>query len=189
MRWAAVGAAAGALASRCWLSGTPWKLERAPAWGPPAVVNCLMASAVRDSPLPLSRWGGDGQLTIGGLKVLRPAPGRRRARRCVCARHAVGARGAVVGGSPWSATGRAALLEPPAAAAAAAVHCPGNLLELWSKRGPANPRREGALLSRHEGVHQHTKTFWAGRRGSRADAAKQRGTYPGGAAKSTTTAC
>ena len=45
VRRAAVGAAAGALATRCWLSGTPWKLERAPAWGPPAVVNCLMASA------------------------------------------------------------------------------------------------------------------------------------------------
>ena len=54
------------------------------------MVNCLMASAVRDSPLPLSRWGVDGQLTLVGLKVLRPAPGRRRARRCVCARHAVG---------------------------------------------------------------------------------------------------
>mgnify|MGYP001055454485 CR=1 FL=1 len=95
--------------------------------------------------------------------------GGARGGACALARHAVGARGAVVGGSPWSASGRAALLEPPAAAAAAAVRCPGNLLELWSKRGPANPRREGALLSRHEGVHQHTKTFWAGRRGSRAD--------------------
>ena len=31
VRRAAVGAAAGALATRCWLSGTPWKLERAPA--------------------------------------------------------------------------------------------------------------------------------------------------------------
>ena len=76
-------------------------------------------------PFPL---GGYGQLTIGGLKVLRPAPGRRRARRCVCARHAVGARGAVVGGSSWSAPGRAALLEPPAVASvAAAARCAGPL--------------------------------------------------------------
>ena len=110
------------------------------------MVNCLMASTVRDQFAPPFPLGGYGQLTIGGLKVLRPAPGRRRARRCVCARHAVGARGAVVGGSSWPASGRAALLEPPAAAAAAAVRCPGKLLELWSKRGPANPRREGALV-------------------------------------------
>ena len=68
----------------------------------------------------------------------------------MCAKHAVVC--AVVpldGGSSWSAPSRAALLEPPAAASAAAVRCPGNLLELWSKRDPANPRREGALLSRH----------------------------------------
>ena len=34
------------------------------------------------------------------------------------------------GGSSWSAPGSAALLEPPAVASAAAVRCPGNLLEL-----------------------------------------------------------
>ena len=88
-------------------------------------------------------------MTLVGLIGAAPRA-RCGARRCVCAKHAVVC--AVVlldGGSSWSAPGRAALLEPPAAASAAAVRCPGNLLELWSKRDPANPRREGALLSRH----------------------------------------
>jgi len=57
VRRAAMGPAAGALATRCWRSGTPWKLERAPAWGPPAIVNCLMASAV-DQVAPPLRAGG-----------------------------------------------------------------------------------------------------------------------------------
>ena len=149
--------------------------------GPPAMVNCLMASAVRDQVAPPFPLGGYGQLTIGGLKVLRPAPGRRRARRCVCARHAVGARGAVVGGSPWSATGRAALLEPPAAAAAAAAaRCAGS--SLVPGVGRRYKRPPAGTISSY--------LFLGGRwRGSRADAAKQRGAYPGGAAKSTTTAC
>ena len=188
VRWAAVGAAAGALATRCWLSGTPSWLERAPAWGPPGCSQLLdgqrSSGSVR-SPFPAGGvWPVDTRGADRGCCAPRPGGG---ARGGACA---LGTRwGRVVlldGGSSWAAPGRAALLEPPAAASAAAMRCPGNLLELWSKRGPANPRREGALLSRHEGVHQHTKTFWAGRRGSRADAAKQRGAYPGGAAKSTT---
>jgi hypothetical protein len=151
VRRAAVGAAAGALATRCWRSGTPWKLERAPAWGPPAVVNCLMASAVRDQSAPPFPLGGEWPVDTRGADrgCCAPRPGGG-ARGGACA---LGTRwGRVVlldGGSSWAAPGRAALLEPPAAASAAAMRCPGNLLELWSKRGPANPRREGALLSRH----------------------------------------
>ena len=83
VRWAAVGAAAGALASRCWQSGTPWKLERAPAWGPPAVVNCLMASAVRDQSAPPFPLGGNGQLTLVGLIGAAAPRAREEAREAV----------------------------------------------------------------------------------------------------------
>ena len=83
VRQAAVGAAAGALASRCWQSGTPWKLERAPAWGPPAVVNCLMASAVRDQSAPPFPLGGNGQLTLVGLIGAAAPRAREEAREAV----------------------------------------------------------------------------------------------------------
>ena len=75
----------------------------------------------------------------------------------MCARHAGGARGAVVGGSSWSAPGRAALLEPPAAAAAAAAaHCAGSS-PLRGSGGDTPPA--GVMIS-----------FLGGRwRGSRAD--------------------
>ena len=72
--------------------------------------------------------------------------------------------GAVVlsdGGSSWSAPGLAALLEPPAAAPAAAMRCPGNLRQVMDR---------GTAVAVEP----------------RPAAAEQRGTYPGGAAKSTT---
>ena len=65
------------------------------------------------------------------------------------------------GGSSWSAPGRAALLEPPAAASAAAVRYPGNLRQVMDR---------GTAVAAEP----------------RPAAAEQRGTYPGGAAKSTT---
>ena len=128
VRRAAVGAAAGALATRCWRSGTP-TLERAPAWGPPAIVNCLMATAVIQAGPPL-RAGGDWPVdTRGADRGCAPRPVRGGARRCVCAKHAVAqwCCGAVGWWVFVVRAGRAALLEPPAvASAAAAAHCAGS---------------------------------------------------------------
>ena len=79
----------------------------------------------------------------------------------MCAKHAVVC--AVVlldSGSSWSAPSRAALLEPPAAASAAAVRYPGNLRQVMDYGTAHNGEGTGRPL--------------------------QRGTYPGGAAKSTT---
>ena len=103
-------------------------------------------------------------MTLVGLIGAAPRARCGVARGGACARDTRWG-GAVVlldGGSSWSAPGRAALLEPPAAASAAAARYPGNLRQVMDY-GTA-----------HNGE------------GGGPTAVEQRGTYPGWAAKSTT---
>ena len=150
VRRAAVGAAAGALATRCWRSGTPWELERAPACPPPGDSQLLDGHRSKSGRSPSPRGGRDWPVdTRGADRGCAPRPVRGGARRCVCAKHAVG--GAVVlldGGSSWSAPGRAALLEPPAAASAAAAALCRHLPRSGVGRRPHTPASGRGKLPR-----------------------------------------
>ena len=102
-------------------------------------------------------------MTLVGLIGAAPRPVWGGARRCVCAKHAVV--GAVVlldGGSSWSAPGRAARCS--------------------SHRPPPPP----PPCATHFNLRQVMDGGTAVAAEPRPAAAEQRGTYPGGAAKSTT---